>query len=112
MAYNTSILDQRVEVWARQAADEGEFGVGSAGTTYVKVAEVWANVSWARGIKAMRAGAMDAYDSVMVRTRYNDLLKRDCRLKIGGTFYQIDSFNGSRRENTIQITATELSVFL
>lgn len=103
------MLDERIKILARCAAVDGAFGRGSGGTQYEEVAEVWAAVTWSKGMKALREGAVDAYDTLMVRTRWHNLLTRDCRLQIKDKVYQIDSLNGSRREDQIQITCTELA---
>ena len=62
-----------------------------------------------KGVKAMREGAMDAYDTVMFRCRFIKQLDRWCLLKFKGNWYQITSFNDDYQDNQIQITATELA---
>jgi hypothetical protein len=62
-----------------------------------------------KGVKAMREGALDAYDTVMFRCRYIKQLDRWCLLKFKGKWYQITSFNDDYQDNQIQITATELA---
>jgi len=109
MAYSTGMMDERVKVLARKEANESAFGKGSGGYTWETKATVWASVKWTKGVKAMREGALDAYDSVMVRTRYNANLTRECRLEIDGKLYGIDSFHADKRANEIQVTATELT---
>ena len=61
-----------------------------------------------KGVKAMHEGALDAYDTVMFRCRYNKSLDRWCLLKYRGKWYQIQSFNEDYQENQIQITAVEM----
>lgn len=77
-------------------------------TGYVDTATVWADVTWSKGVKALREGALDAYDSVMIRMRWNDIVTRDSRLKTGGKIYQIQSLHADYQTNTIQITAQEV----
>ena len=55
----------------------------------------------------MRDGALDAYDTVMVRTRWRDDLTRNSCLGIDGVVYQIQSYHADYQANTIQITAIE-----
>ena len=59
--------------------------------------------------QVLREGAYDAYDTVMFRMRYNAQIDRWCLLQYQGKWYQIQSFNESYQDNTIQITATEMA---
>jgi SPP1 family predicted phage head-tail adaptor len=45
---------------------------------------------------------------MMIRMRWNNIVKRDSRLQYDGVTYQIQSLHADRQENTIQITATEI----
>lgn len=84
-------------------------GKGFGETTKFKdVATVWASVTFTKGMKAMHEGALDAYDTVMIRMRYNDFTTRDSLLIYDGITYQILSFHADKQENEIQITACEL----
>jgi len=105
MAYSTGILNKRVILAVEYNA--GKYGKTGSKTTYTKVADVWADVTWTKGVKAMREGALDAYDTVMVRTRFNRDLTRNSFLGIDGVIFQIQSFHADYHENTIQITAVE-----
>ena len=69
---------------------------------------VWANVTWSKGVKALHEGALDAYDTVLIRMLWNKLVRRDSQLVYDGVTYQIQSFHADRQDNTIQITATEI----
>jgi hypothetical protein len=62
-----------------------------------------------KGVKAMREGALDAYDTVMFRCRFIKQLDRWCLLKFKGKWYQITSFNDDYQDNQIQMTAVELA---
>lgn len=84
---------------------QGEFG---ATTRYEPASTVWASVTWSKGVKALREGALDAYDTIMVRMRYNTVVTRDSRLLIDEVTYQIQSLHRDYQENSIQITATEV----
>jgi len=103
MAYTSGMLKDRVVILNKQTA--AEFG---ATTDYMPVAEVWADVTWSKGVKALREGALDAYDTIMVRMRYNCCVSRDSRLQHDGVTYQIQSLHRDYQDNTIQITATEV----
>ena len=106
MAYSTGILNKRVVILAVEY-NAGKYGKTGSKATYTKVAEVWADVTWTKGVKAMREGALDAYDTVMVRTRFNRDLTRNSFLGIDGVIFQIQSFHADYHENAIQITAVE-----
>jgi hypothetical protein len=77
-------------------------------TVYEDAGCVWANVTWSKGVKALHEGALDAYDTVLFRMRWNTLVKRDSQLVYEGVVYQIISFHADRLDNTIQITAQEI----
>ena len=106
MAYSTGILNKRVVILAVEY-NAGKYGKTGSKATYTKVAEVLADVTWTKGVKAMREGALDAYDTVMVRMRFNRDLTRNSFLGIDGVIFQIQSFHADYHENTIQITAVE-----
>lgn len=105
MAYSSGLLKDRVKILNKQLPTQAGFGET---TTYTEAAEVWAEVTWSKGVKALREGALDAYDTVMVRMRYNDIVTRDSRLEHDGVTYQIQSLHRDYMDNTIQITATEI----
>ena len=65
-------------------------------------------MTWKKGQKALNEGALDAYDTVLIRMRYNNVVTRDSRLQSGGVTYQIQSLHADKQENTIQITAMEI----
>ena len=97
------MLKDRVTIRNKVAATE--FG---ATTHYENAATVWAQVTWTKGVKALREGALDAYDTVLIRMRWNDIVNRDSQLVHAGKTYQIQSLHPDRQANTIQITATEI----
>jgi SPP1 family predicted phage head-tail adaptor len=103
MGYSSGMLKYRVTILNKQVAS----GFGET-TSYQPAATVWADVTWSKGAKALREGALDAYDTVLIRMRYNDVVTRDSRLQHGGVTYQIQSLHADRQANTIQITATEI----
>ena len=103
MAYSSGILRYRVTILNKQlATDFGET------TSYQPAATVWADVTWNKGTKALREGALDAYDTVIIRMRWNDIVNRNSRLRHGDVTYQIQSLHADRQDNIIQITATEI----
>lgn len=108
MSYSSGLLNKRITILRMRPAQDGVYGRGSGGIKYEAAATIWADVTWAKGKKAMSEGAMDAYDHVMIRCRWNDIINRDCRIIYDGITYGIDSLHPSRQRNEIQITATEL----
>lgn len=108
MSYSTGFLRDRIQVLRRVIPEGSKYGKAGGKPTYEVVACLWANWAWTKGVKAMREGALDAYDTVMVRTRYTCELTRDSFIGHEGRIYQIHSFNASLVDNTIQITAIEI----
>ena len=105
MAYSTGILNRRVMILNKVTPAQADFGETTA---YEVKSCVWANVTWSKGVKALREGALDAYDTIMVRMRYNSIVTRDSRLLIEGVTYQIQSLHADIQQNIVQITATEV----
>ena len=103
MAYTSGLLRYRITILNKQVAS----GFGET-TSYQPAACVWADVTWSKGAKALREGALDAYDTVLIRMRWNNIVTRDSRLQCDGVTYQIQSLHADKQDNTIQITATEI----
>ena len=109
MAYSTGMMNKRVTIATRVKQEMGDFGMGSAGLEYQILGTFWAAEDFNRGTKALREGAVDAYDTVMFRMDYDPNIDRWCLIKYHDVWYQIDSFNASYQDNSIQITAREMS---
>ena len=105
MGYSAGFLNRRVAILNKKSPSERAFGET---TEYETVACVHANLTWSKGVKALREGALDAYDTVIIRMRWNNVVTRDSRLECEGVTYQIQSLHADRLDNTIQITATEI----
>ena len=103
MAYQSGFLHNRVTIWNKVVST----GFGDT-TSWQDVGTVWANVTFSRGMKSLREGALDAYDTVIIRMRYNKIVTRDSLLVHDGRTYQIQSFHRDLRENIVQITAVEM----
>lgn len=101
-------MSEKVLVARRKEAEKSAFGLDAGGVKWEAVGEFWASVAFQRGMRQMREGALDAYDVVMVRMRWNERVSRESILKYDGRWYQIESFNRSYRDNIIQITAREM----
>ena len=101
-------MNKRVTV-AKRASDTQET-FGKAGQPrYELLGTFWMAEDFNRGVKSLREGAFDAYDTVMFRCRFNKDIDRWCLLQYQGKWYQIQSFNESYQENQIQITAMEMA---
>jgi SPP1 family predicted phage head-tail adaptor len=101
------MLNKRITI-ATRAEDKQEFGKqGQA--RYTILGQFWAAEDFNRGVKSLREGAMDAYDTVMFRLRYHECIDRWCVIQYEGRWYQIQSFHPDEQANTIQITATEMA---
>lgn len=101
-------MKYRVQV-AKRATDEGASFGKSGQPKYEILGTFWMAETFNKGVKSMREGALDAYDTVMFRCRYNANIDRWCLLKYRGKWYQITSFNEDYQENQLQMTATELA---
>lgn len=110
MSYSSGMLDKRIDILNRTAADDGDFGLDSGGVTWEKTCSAWASVSFVKGVRAMREGALDAYGVVMVRMRYNDKVNPRSRIVFEGDTYTIqpETFHREHRDNTIQFNAQVL----
>ena len=75
--YSRDLLQERVAVAKRVAQEMGDFGMASGGQQYEWLNKVesdhgfWCKHDWNRGTKALREGAVDAYDTVMFRMDFD-----------------------------------------
>ena len=102
-------MNKRIKVAKRVDSEGGDFGRKSGGQKYTMLGEFWAAETFNKGVKSLREGAVDAYDTVMFRLRFNADIDRWCLLQYHGKWYQIQSLNDDFQKNEIQITATEMS---
>lgn len=77
-------------------------------TSYQDVKTVRAAKTWKHGSKGLRNGALDAYDKVIFRMNWNDIVKRDSLLVCDGKTYQVLSLDGDFKTNEIEILAQEI----
>lgn len=109
MAYSSGMMNKRVKVARRIDSASGDYGRRSSGQRYQMLGEFWAAESFSKGVKSLREGAVDAYDTVMFRMRYHEQIDRWCLIQYQGRWYQIQSFNADYQTNEIQITAMEMA---
>ena len=107
MGYGAGILTHRIGIFNRVAAEDDIYGLDSSGVVYEPLGELCANITFNKGVKAMREGAMDAYDYIMVRIRYNENIRRDSIILHDRRYWKIESFNADYREDKIQMTCVE-----
>lgn len=104
--YSAGMLRERVKFTQPGIYIDGEYGREKRpGLQLVR----WAAVDWVRGTKAMREGALDAYDTIMVRLRWDKDVTRECKIEFNDRIYAIQSFHEDKHAGTIQLTAIELS---
>ena len=110
MAYSSGLLKHRVTILNRKDAQQGKFGLDSAGIEFEPTGTVWASVDWTRGKGAMIAGALDVYGVVIVRMRWNTIVNERSRIEHQGKTYQIigETFHADRQDNTIQFQAQQI----
>lgn len=110
MAYTSGLLKHRVTILNRTEAQQGKFGLDSAGVEFESAGMVWASVDFAKGKSALNAGALDAYAVKMVRMRWNTIVNERSRILYAGKTYQIvaETFNADRQENTIQFLMQQI----
>ena len=108
MAYSTGMMNKRVTVAKRYQDTQETFGKNGQ-PKYELLGTFWMAETFTKGVKAMHEGALDAYDTVMFRCRYNANIDRWCLLNFHGKWYQITSFNEDYQDNQIQMTAVELA---
>ena len=110
MAYSTGLLKNRLTILNRKEAQQGKFGLDSAGIEWENMGMVWASVDWQKGKSGMTAGALDAYGVKIVRMRWNSIITERSRIQWQGRTYQIlpETFNASRQENTIQFLCQQI----
>ena len=102
------MMNKRVKV-AKRAADTGATFGKTGQPKYEILGTFWMSETFSKGVKALHEGALDAYDTVMFRCRYNKDIDRWCLLQYNGKWYQITSFNEDYHDNQLQMTAVELA---
>lgn len=80
-------------------------------TSYRRAGKVFAAYKFNKGAKALREGALDAYNTVLFQLNFssNISITRDSLIEFRGKIYQIQSLNDDYQANKIVITATEMA---
>jgi hypothetical protein len=100
--------NHRVTILNKVQPQERQFGDK---TGYRRDGSLWATYKFNKGTRALREGALDAYDTVVFQMNFsaNVTITRDSLIECEGKIYQVQSLNSDRRENKIVITATEMT---
>ena len=80
-------------------------------TSYRRAGKVFSSYKFNKGTKALRDGALDAYNTVLFQLNFssNISITRDSLIEFRGRIYQIQSLNDDYQANKIVITATEMA---
>lgn len=107
VGYSAGMRSERVTIMNRTTAVIGEFGVDSDGVEWQDTHSVKAAVDWARGMRALNAGAVDAYSVVHVRMNWNKYINMRSRIRHDGQVYQIlpESYHANKAKKTIEFNA-------
>lgn len=105
--YAAGMREYHVTIVNRKAATAGRFGLDGAGVEWQDGPTVHAAVDWAKGMRTLNAGAVDAYAVVLVRMDWNDVVTMRSRIRWDGQVYQVlpETFHANKRANTIQFNA-------
>ena len=89
MSYGSGFLKDRIKILSRKKAETSQFGIDGNGIEWEDCGCVWANVSWAKGNRAMNNGSLDVYGVENVRMLWNDKVTMRSRIQYDGKTYQI-----------------------
>lgn len=104
MAYNTSLLKDKIDVIEPDVQ-------GAKTLWYWGFKGLICGVTWQKGARRLMQGDTTLYDAIMVRMRYTEAINDRCRFVWKGHYYEIENLYDDFTENTVQITAHEISKF-
>lgn len=106
--FTSGMRDHRATILNKVQPSERQFGEK---TGYRRDGSLWSSYEFSKGTRALREGALDAYDSVIFRMNFsaNVTITRESLIECEGKVYQVQSLNSDRRENKIIIRATEMT---
>ena len=107
MSYSPDLLKYRVIVLNRKQATTSKWGKDGEGVEWEASQPIRADVTWAKGARAMNQGALDAYGVVEVRMYWNNVVNMRSRIIFEGQTYNIlpETFHPDHMSNTIQFHA-------
>ena len=100
--------NHRVTILNKVQPSDRQFGEK---TGYRRDGSLWSSYKFTKGTKALREGALDAYDTVVFQMNFSANVKitRESLIECNGKIFQIQSLNDDPRENKIVVTATEMT---
>lgn len=102
--------NHRITILNKVAPAEKAFGEK---TGYQREGSLNSSYEFNKGTRALREGALDAYDSVIFRLNFSGnvakKITRESLIEMHGKIYQIQSLNEDYRDNKIIIRATEMT---
>ena len=104
MGYSAGFLKDKIQVLNRKAAQGSKYGLDGDGIEWKDGDILHANVTYAKGVRAMNAGALDAYAVKEVRMRWTDRITMRSRVRFQNNIYQIvpETFHSNFWEDTVQ----------
>ena len=98
----------RVTVLNKVTSAERAFGEK---TGYSRAGSLLSSYKFDKGTKALREGALDAYDYVVFQMNYSTdiAITRESLIELNGRIYQIISLNADELENKVVVKATEMT---
>lgn len=102
--------NHRITILNKVAPAEKAFGEK---TGYKRDGSLSSSYEFMKGMRALREGALDAYDSVIFRLNFSGnvakKITRESLIEMHGKIYQIQSLNEDYHDNKIIIRATEMT---
>jgi head-tail adaptor len=104
MPYTAGFLNKLIQVQNRSAATDSRYGLDGQGIEWVDGDFIHANVTYAKGVRALNSGALDVYMVKKVRMRWTDKITLRSRVKYQGEVYQIipETFHEDFQDDSIQ----------
>ena len=108
--FTSGMRNHRVTILNKVSPAEKAFGEK---TGYQRIGSLNSTCEFDKGTKALREGALDAYDSVIFRMNFSgnaaNSITRESLIEMHDTYYQIQSLNKDYHDNKIIIRATEMT---
>jgi hypothetical protein len=108
--FTSGMRNHRITILNKVQPSERQFGEK---TGYRREGSLNSSYEFNKGTKALREGALDAYDSVMFRLNFSGnvakKITRESLIEMHGKIYQIQSLNEDYHDNKIIIRATEMT---
>ena len=108
--FTAGMRNHRITILNKVAPTEKAFGEK---TGYKRDGSLNSSYEFNKGTKALREGALDAYDTVIFRLNFSGnaakTITRESLIEMNGKIYQIQSLNADHQENKIIIRATEMT---